>query len=153
MMLGTDALTLVKDVKKFEAQRAQLAKAEKGAKSAITSANKKADQIIADAQAVENKSKQLLADAKARIKVAESVERENEATVLAAQEETQKANAHEGRLQKAKQKLAEERAAFDIKKGEFADGGLVSGKSDYLMATTSSTSRAAKDGHHRPVCG
>jgi dsDNA-specific endonuclease/ATPase MutS2 len=81
MSLGTEALTLVKDVKKFEAQLAKSAKAEKGANSAIDRANKKADQIIADAQAVEYKSKQLLANALARIKVAESVEKENEDTI------------------------------------------------------------------------
>ncbi len=50
MSLGTDALTLVKDVKKFEAQLAKLAKAENSASSAIDSANRKADAIIAEAR-------------------------------------------------------------------------------------------------------
>jgi predicted ribosome quality control (RQC) complex YloA/Tae2 family protein len=119
MSIGHDALTLVKDVKKFEAQLAKLAKAEKSAGNAIDSANRKADEIIAEARAIEQKSKEMLADAKTRMAQAEAKEDENDALVKAAREATQNATAHEGRIGKAKAKLeqdqdtlADERAAF-----------------------------------------
>jgi len=126
MSLGTDALALVKDVKKFEAQLAKLAKAEKSAGAAIDRANRQADQIIADARATEQKAARYWEEAKIKMASATAVVSENDAKVLAAKEESQRANAHEGRIAKAKQKLEQDSdtlagdvAAFQLERKEF----------------------------------
>ena len=121
MSIGNDALTLVKDVKKFEAQLAKLAKAEKSAGNAIDSANRKADEIVAKARATEQKAKEMLANAKTRMAQAEAKEGENDALVTAAREATQNATAHEGRIGKAKAKLEQDKATRADERAAFAE--------------------------------
>jgi len=110
---AADALAVVKDVKKFEARIEQLAKAEKSAQSAIDRANVKADNILGKAREVEKKAKGLLAEAEARMAEAKNAEKTNADRVLAAQEETQKANAYAKKLQKDEDKISEKRDVLE----------------------------------------
>lgn len=117
MNTALDALALVKDAKKFEVELKRLAKAQKGAATAVVNARRKASEIIGEAGKTQIRAVKLLADAAAAMTEARDVYDDGTARCLAAKEESQRASAHEGRLTKAKAKLDQDKALLKRERG------------------------------------
>lgn len=113
MSNAADALALVKDAKKFEAQLTKLAKLEADAQRAIDNSKAEVARQKGLATAAKKKADEEVARAESRLHAAEMAEKANVAVVKAAQETEQRANAFAKRVTKNEDAVIQDRGILN----------------------------------------